>query len=114
MTTSHAVPGAGTDPARQWPGIYLAKVVQTRLTDLSVRMQVPQVLGTAVTDWAAPMLDPRGTGNPPVGTQFAAWGLGWQPEVPPGPGPPVNTLVVAMFLGGDINVPVYSLLGRQS
>lgn len=71
---------------RQWLGVYKARVVRTKPGSVSVQLQVPQVLGTAVSNWADPMS--AWTGNPPA------------------PG----TVVLAMFVGGDINTPVWSPL----
>lgn len=74
----------GANPAPQWLGIYLARVSRTRAQDNYVQLQVPQVLGSAVTNWAAP--------------------LGVWTGISPVPG----TAVLAAFVGGDINTPVWS------
>lgn len=74
----------GPPPAQQWLGIYLARVARTRTQDNYVQLQVPQILGTAITNWAPP--------------------LGLWTGVSPAPG----TAVLAAFIGGDINSPVWS------
>jgi hypothetical protein len=76
---------AGVRPAREWHGVYAAKVVniQDPLQQKRVKVRIPQVLGTAISNWAPPVFNP----NLPV--------------------PAVGTLVNAVFLGGDINWPLY-------
>lgn len=78
--------GVGVPPAQQWLGIYLARIARTRTQDNYVQLQVPQILGTAVTNWAPP--------------------LGIWTGVSPAPG----TAVLAAFIGGDVNSPVWSPL----
>lgn len=82
--TTRVAPQVGLDPAPQWAGVYLATVVSTRATDQAARLQIPQLLGQAVSNWALPV----GQANAPGG-------------VAPG------TVVLAMFVGGNINVPVW-------
>jgi hypothetical protein len=80
----------GTDPVRQWHGIYLARVVRNRAADSWLQLQVPQVLGMAVSNWAAPAgAEDNGTGPVP------------------------GTIVLAMFLGGDIDQPLYMLTSQH-
>jgi len=76
---------AGVEKARQWHGTYLAKVVNTMdpLQQKRIKMRIPQVLGTAISNWAPPVFNP----NLPV--------------------PSVGTLINAVFQGGDINAPLY-------
>lgn len=76
---------AGVRPAREWHGTYAAKVVniQDPLQQKRVKMRIPQVLGTAISNWAPPVFNP----NLPV--------------------PQVGTLINCVFLGGDINWPLY-------
>lgn len=76
---------AGVRPARVWHGTYAAKVVniQDPLQQKRIKMRIPQVLGTAISNWAPPVFNP----NLPV--------------------PAVGTLVNAVFIGGDINGPLY-------
>jgi hypothetical protein len=95
----------GTDPTRQWFGIYEGRIIHIRESDLYIQAKVPQVLGQAVTNWAAPMIDPR------QGTQYSLYGIPPAPDYPPGPGPGIGSRVLVMFVGGDINTPVYCLYG---
>lgn len=69
----------------QWPGIYQGVVHGSAdpAGQLRVRLLVPQVLETAVSNWAVP-----------VGATSAT-------------APGAGTSVMVMFLGGDINYPVY-------
>lgn len=85
----------GADAARQWHGVYLARVARNRKQDLWVELQVPQVLGTALSNWA-----------PPVGAIIDT------PGITPGPGLLPGTIVLAMFVGGDINTPVFLLTSQ--
>lgn len=68
-----------------WPGAYLGSVVSTAdpTGNGRVRLQVPQVSGTAVTGWAYPATS-GGTNTPTVGQ-----------------------LVWVMYQGGDPSYPVY-------
>lgn len=77
-----------TAPAQQWLGTYPATVYNTAdpLGQNRIQMLVPQVLGTAVSQWATPV------------------GL-----VSPSPAPAVGSVVHAMFLGGDVSHPGYTL-----
>lgn len=76
---------AGVRPAKVWHGTYAAKVVNTQdpLQQKRIKMRIPQVLGTAISNWAPPVFNP----NLPV--------------------PQVGSLINAVFLGGDINWPMY-------
>lgn len=75
---------AGEPEVRQWPGVYLA-IVSSAADPAGkhrIRMRVPQVLGTAVTAWAVPLI--------------------------PVPAPPaVGATVAAVFLGGDPDQPAW-------
>jgi len=107
--TTRVSPEVGTDPSRQWFGIYDGRVVNNRRRDLWVRVKVPQVLGDSKTDWAPPMLDPR------QDTIYKGFGV-FHVDPPdetggPGPGPGIGSRVLVMFIGGDINKPVYCLFG---
>lgn len=84
LNPTPSVGAAGTQTKRMWNGIYTASVVSTQdpLKKSRVTLLVPQVLGTAVSDWAIP--------------------IGYEPVIPA-----VNQIVWAMFLGGDINQPLY-------
>jgi hypothetical protein len=72
---------------RQWFGVYIGRVSKTRTTDNWVILQVPQVMGTAETAWAAP--------------------LGYMTSAPT-----TGNQVQVMFIGGDINHPVYHLYAQ--
>lgn len=82
MTRAANEVGVGT--TQQWLGLYMARVARTRTQDNYVQLQVPQVMGNAITAWAAPL-----------GT--------WT-----GVSPVTGTAVLAAFIGGDINSPVWS------
>jgi hypothetical protein len=73
----------GISKAPQWFGCYDAIVYNITDPEVSgrIQMQIPQVMGNAISNWA-PQLS--GTSTPDEGTY-----------------------VVAMFLGGDINKPVF-------
>lgn len=70
---------------RQWFGVYQGVVVKTSdpLGQLRVILTVPQVLGTAYSQWAVPLSSSEG--SPPA----------------------AGALVAVMFLGGDVNHPAY-------
>lgn len=84
MSTPY-LPTAGVPSDPQWNGIYAAQVAVTAdpLNVSRVRLFIPQVLGTAQSNWATPM----------------------QPGITPAAG----TTCLATFLGGDINKPYYFL-----
>lgn len=79
------LPTAGVPDDPQWLGIYSAQVAVTAdpLGQGRVRLIIPQVLGTAQSNWATPM----------------------QPGITPAAG----TVCLAAFLGGNINQPYYFL-----
>jgi cytoskeletal protein CcmA (bactofilin family) len=84
LNASPSVSAAGTAAKRMWYGIYTASVVsiQDPLKQSRVTLKIPQVLGTSTSNWAVP--------------------VGFEPVIPS-----VNQMVWAMFLGGDINHPLY-------
>lgn len=73
-------------PVSQIHGIYSAVVVSVNdpLKQNRVQLQIPQVLGTAVSNWAKPLSQTTGTSVPSVGS-----------------------VVMALFIGGDRNNPAY-------
>lgn len=73
---------------RQWHGIYPAVVYSNADPQNMNRVQlkIPQVLGTAVSQWAIPL-------------------------ALSGSAPDINTPVAAMFLGGDVSHPCYLIMG---
>jgi Pectate lyase superfamily protein len=76
----------GTEVSPKLPGIYVAKVKTSRdpLGQNRIQMLIPQVLGTATSNWAFPVGFPSSSNVPAVGS-----------------------VVYATFLGGDRNHPVY-------
>lgn len=84
--TSKYLKSSGVDEVRQWHGMYYAKVVNTNdpLQQQRVTLNVPQVLGPAASNWATPAF-------------------------PLSAAPAVNSTVLASFLGGDINRPMYMI-----
>lgn len=91
LNPSTSVNAAGTATKRMWHGIYTASVVSTQdpLKKSRVTLKVPQVLGTSSSNWAVP--------------------IGFEPVIPA-----VNQIVWAMFLGGDINHPLYMYASTTS
>lgn len=83
---ARVVAPVGTSPTKQIFGVYQGSVVSTGdpLNQGRVQVTVPQVLGSAVSNWASP--------------------LGQSSLVSP---VTVNQYVYVMFIGGDINQPVY-------
>jgi hypothetical protein len=81
---------AGVAEVRQWTGVYQAKVTGTAdpLNQQRVTMLVPQVLGTAISNWAVPAF-------------------------PLSAAPPVGSIVLAMFTGGDNTRPMYLLTPKS-
>jgi Type VI secretion system/phage-baseplate injector OB domain len=77
------MPTAGVPDDPQWNGIYAGQVAVTQdpLNEGRVRLFVPQVLGTAQSNWATAMQ--------------------------PGITPEAGTTVLVIFLGGNINLPYY-------
>lgn len=78
-----SMPLAGVPDDPQWNGIYSAQIAVTQdpLNQGRVRLFIPQILGTAQSNWATAM----------------------QPGITPAAG----TQVLAVFLGGNINLPYY-------
>ena len=72
---------------KQWDSVYLGRVAHTR-ADSWAQLQVPQVLGAALTAWARPMGFSTG-------------------------GPATGTIVLVQFLGGDLNFPIYSTTSQK-
>lgn len=87
--TGAYLPTAGQRPVQQWLGAYYGVVSNTNdpLGQNRVTMKVPQVLGLAVTTWATPLVPI--SGSPPA----------------------VGALVIAIFIGGDPDQPVYLVQG---
>lgn len=79
-----AFPGGGQGEIVQWPGIYYGAVSNNADPQKKNRclLRIPQILGGATTTWASPLT----------------------PLVDP---PAVGTLVCALFVGGDLDYPVY-------
>jgi Type VI secretion system/phage-baseplate injector OB domain len=84
LNPTPSVSAAGTSAKRMWHGIYTASVVSTQDPNKAnrVTLKVPQVLGSSTSNWAVPLDSERVV-------------------------PSVNTIVYAVFLGGDINHPMY-------
>ena len=82
----------GTSSKKMHHGTYAAAVVNNNdpLNKGRVQLLVPQVLGTATSNWATP--------------------IGYSIATPP----QNNTLVHAQFLGGDINQPIYLPAATES
>jgi hypothetical protein len=82
---SRVLHDTGTEPKKQILGVYSGSVANTNDPKRSgrVKLTIPQVLGTAVSNWAVP--------------------FGFTSDIIP----PVSTLVHVMFDGGDINHPIY-------
>jgi hypothetical protein len=78
----------GVESKHMFSGIYIASVVNVNdpLGLGRVTLKIPQVLGTATSNWADP--------------------LGFIPSAVPAPG----TIVHAYFTGGDVNLPIYASL----
>lgn len=75
---------AGTESKKMFFGIYLASVISTQDPERlgRVTLSVPQVLGSATSNWADMVND----GN----------------DIPG-----IGAIIYAMFVGGDVNKPVY-------
>jgi hypothetical protein len=84
MASMPNLPGGTVAKTTQWWGIYFGYVSSNSdPTDSGrLKLRVPQVLGTAVSGWATPM-------------------------VPLTYVPPIGALVAVMFVGGDPTQPVY-------
>jgi hypothetical protein len=124
--------GNPTTAPKQWFGIYLGVVTQTRSQDVYVKVQVPTLTGFEIHDWARPMgftgFAQDGDTGPEAAADLVTTGMP-PPQVPPvvvslspnkyvstpggppgpGPGPNVGTTVLVMFVAGDLNYPVYAL-----
>lgn len=92
LNASRILNTVGTPPKQQWNGTYMASVVQNNdpLGEGRVTLYIPQVLGTAVSNWARP----QGYGSMAI--------------------PQVGQMVHASFNGGDINHPVYSYVSLST
>ncbi len=118
-------------PAEQLFGMYLGTVTHTRTQDLWVQISIPQVLGDQDSNWARPIgfnsagsLTPPVQANTPDPEPALKWGgvtgnwvnpgqpVGWSAKET-GPGPPVGSLVIVLFLGGDRNRPGYLLTSQR-
>jgi hypothetical protein len=120
MTMSHTPasaptsfhPGAGQPAPVQHFGVYLGRVSGSR-GDGWVKVRVPQVLGTAESDWARPM----GMDSlvfPPADTELPHWPVHGKVVFYGGTGGPnVGDLVMVMFQGGDVRLPVYALTSQK-
>lgn len=86
MSSGRILRTVGTETTPKLPGVYYGKVKTNRdpLGQNRIQMLIPQVLGTATSNWAPPVGIPTGSGSPPLGS-----------------------IVYAAFLGGDRNHPVY-------
>jgi hypothetical protein len=89
VATSRVQPTVGTAAKKQFTGIYTAVVINVNdpLSENRVQLHIPQVLGTAVSNWATPiaMLPAQLGGTPPK----------------------VGDVIHAIFNGGDINKPAW-------
>lgn len=86
METGRILERVGAEPQHQLHGVYGASCYNNRdpKGEGRIEMRVPQVLGTAISNWAERMSFPSNKGVPPIGE-----------------------FVLAMFIGGDINRPAY-------
>lgn len=77
----------GTNSDKRFYGIYRGICVDSidPISKGRVRLQVPQILGTAVTDWAWPIVSGSGTLTAPA----------------------INSGIWVMFEGGDPNFPLW-------
>jgi len=85
LNASRILNTTGVPPKQLWNGTYLASCVQNNdpLGEGRIKMYIPQVIGTAVSNWARP--------------------LGYTPPDIPVPG----EMLHAFFAGGDVNHPVW-------
>lgn len=76
------LPGGGVSKVPLLTGMYAASVVQNNdpQGESRLRLQIPQVLGTAVSAWALPMVPFQGV--PSVGSQVSAMFIGGDPTRP--------------------------------
>lgn len=137
MTAGKAPHGTSYHPTaqslenEQLFGMYLGKVTHTRQQDLWVRVNIPQLWADQDSNWARPIgFNSIGSSNPPVQAwtedpepplkwggftsnwQYPGQPAGWSPKEI-GPGAPVGSLVVVLFLGGDRNRPGYLLTSQH-
>ena len=84
LLSTRTISTAGTEEKKMFHGIYTASVVSTQdPSRLSrVTLKIPQVLGSSTSNWAAKVSSTSDV-------------------------PSVNSIVYAMFTGGDVNKPVY-------
>jgi hypothetical protein len=85
LNASRVLNTVGVAPKQMFHGVYLASVVSNNdpLGEGRITMYVPQVLGTAVSNWARPL-------------GYTATDI-----------PAVSSMVHAYFAGGDVNHPIY-------
>lgn len=85
LLSTRALPSTGTDPKIICNGVYHASVanINDPQNKGRVQLKIPQVLGTATSNWATPL-------------GIAITNV-----------PSAGTLVYAAFLGGDVNRPAY-------
>lgn len=85
-TTPRALFSVGTGPVQTLDGVYAGIVYSTNdpLRQNRIQAQVPQVLGTATSNWAEPVCQPSNSSIPAVGSH-----------------------VLITFIGGDRNYPAY-------
>lgn len=76
------LPGGGTPKVPLWTGMYAASVAQNNdpQGESRLRLQIPQVLGTAISGWALPMVPFQGV--PAIGAQVSAMFIGGDPTRP--------------------------------
>ncbi len=116
--------GQPTVPPKQWFGVYLGIVAQTRSQDSWVQVQVPQLSGFEMHTWARPMGFAGFVQDGDTGSESAAdlTSTGYTPTigtasnvalspVRSGPGPNVGTPVFVMFVAGDLAYPCYTIAG---
>lgn len=86
MKTGRILDRVGADKQHQLFGVYGASVYNNRdpKNQGRIEMRIPQVLGTAISNWADRLSAPSNKGVPKIGEY-----------------------VTAMFIGGDINRPAY-------
>lgn len=120
---------AGAAENEQLYGMYLGVVTHTRAQDLWIQVNIPQILGDQDSNWARPAaFNSVGSLTPPVAAWDyeppLPWGgfanqqsqgqpVGWTGGPEYGPGPPVQSLVIVGFLGGDRNRPFYFLTSQH-
>jgi len=90
--TGRILDRVGADPQHRLFGVYGALCYNNRdpLGQARIEMRVPQVLGTAISNWAERMSPPHTKGVPAIGEY-----------------------ITCAFIGGDINRPVYYVAGTS-